>query len=310
MASEITREEIASAAGRIAAHIRRSPIVALGDVLGGGYRLSLKLESVQPTGSFKVRGAFSLLTARTVPTRGVVAASGGNFGLAVAYAANRLGHPATIFVPSTSPDEKIAPISRWGAEVRVVPGYYPEALEASRDWANRTGALEAHAYDQPEVVAGQGTCGLEVMEQVVDAGSVLVGVGGGGLIAGIASWVRDAAAVCGVEPENCPTLHAAREAGHPTPVKVGGVAASSLGAGILGDHAWLANRWIDHSILVTDTEILDAQRWLWETCRLVAEPGGCAALAGLLAGRYVPVPAEHVVVVVSGANTVAPFSVT
>ena len=186
--------------------------------MGEQYRLTLKLDSLQPTGSFKVRGAFSDLTKRTVPESGVVAASGGNFGLAVAYASGALGHAATVFVPGSSPEEKVGRIATLGADVRVVPGYYPDALAASRAWALESGAHEIHAYDQRDVVAGQGTCGMEIIEQVPDPDSILVAVGGGGLIGGIASWARDGATVVGVEPERCPSLHAAREAGGPVDV--------------------------------------------------------------------------------------------
>jgi len=283
--------------------VRRTPVADLDDALDSGYRLTLKLESMQPTGSFKVRGAFSILTTGVTPDAGVVAASGGNFGLAIAYAAQVLGQRATVFVPSSSPEEKIGRIARYGADVRVVPGYYAHALEASREWATEAGAFEAHAFDQADVVAGQGTCGREITEQVPDATSVLVPVGGGGLIGGIASWVRDEATVVGVEPDLCPTLHAARLAGGPVQVEVGGVAASSLGASRLGEHAWLANEWIDTSVLVAEEEILAAQSWLWDTCRVLAEAGACTPIAALTTERYKPEPNEHVVVVISGANT-------
>ncbi|HEX6145352.1 MAG TPA: threonine/serine dehydratase [Acidimicrobiia bacterium] len=303
MDTEITAAAIESAAERIGPHVRRTPILDLGDPLDAGFRLSLKLDSMQPTGSFKVRGAFSALTAVAVPEEGVAAASGGNFGLAVAYAAARLALRATVFVPSTSPEEKIGRIAGHGAEVRVVPGYYRDALQECRRWASSSGAVEVHAFDQPEVVAGQGTCGREIMDQVPDATTILVAVGGGGLIGGIASWVRNAARVVAVEPELCPTLHAAREAGRPVEVEVGGVAASALGASRIGDIAWAANRWIAQSLLVPDGAILDSQRWLWETCRVLAEPAGSAPIAALLGGGYTPSPGEHVVALVSGANT-------
>jgi threonine dehydratase len=280
-------------------------VADLGDVFDSGYRLTLKLDSMQPTGSFKVRGAFSFLTARIIPEAGVVAASGGNFGLAIAYAARELGLGATVFVPSTSPPEKIGRIAGFGADVRVISGYYSEALAASRRWAAESGALEAHAFDQPEVVAGQATCGLEIMEQMPDVGSVLVAVGGGGLIGGTASWMQDDVLVVGVEPELCQAFNAARVAGGPVEVEVGGVAASSLGASRLGEQAWLANQWIDASLLVSDEEILDAQKWLWETCRVLAEPGACVPIAALSTGRYTPKPGERVVAVISGANTAA-----
>lgn len=303
MTLEVTRQEIVRAAARIEPHVRLTPILPLGDVMEKGFRLSLKLDSMQPTGSFKVRGAFSLLTAASVPESGVVAASGGNFGLAVAHTSSVLGHRATIFVPETSPAEKTERIADYGADVRVVPGYYPEALEESRAWASTSGAMEAHAYDQPALVAGQGTLGREVMEQVPDVGSIMVAVGGGGLIAGVASWVRDDAVVVGVEPSACPTLSRALDAGGPVSVEVGGVAASSLGASTLGRIAWAATRWIDQSVLVDDDDILAAQRWLWDTCRVLAEPAAATPLAALSTGAYTPQQGEHVVVVISGSNT-------
>jgi len=304
MTIEITRADIEEAAGKIAPHVRKTPMLDLGDAIGSSYRLILKLESTQPTGSFKVRGAFSALVAREeMPEEGVVAASGGNHGLAVAYCAARLGHRATVFVPSTSPDEKVGRIAAFGAEVRVVPGYYDDALGASRRWAASSGALEIHAFDEPEVVAGQGTCGREILDEAPEGSTILVAVGGGGLIGGIASWVRGAARVVGVEPELCPTLHAAREAGGPVDVEVGGVAASALGASRLGELPWAANGWIDDAVLVSDEALLDAQRWLWETCRVLAEPAGCAPIAALLSGVYTTDPGECVVGLVSGANT-------
>lgn len=299
----VSRAEIRAAADRIEGHVRRTPVVDLGDALHSGYRLTLKLDSMQPTGSFKVRGAFSLLKARVIPPAGVVAASGGNFGLAIALAARELGHKATVFVPSTSPEEKVGRIAHYGAEVRVVAGYYDEALQSSHEWAAETGAVEAHAFDQPEVVAGQGTLGLEIMDQVPDVSSVMVAVGGGGLIAGVAGWSRGEVSVVGVEPDLCPTLHAARLAGGPVEVEVGGVAASSLGASMIGEQTWLANRWIAESRLVSDAAILEAQVWLWETCRVLAEPGACTSIAALLTGVHAPEPGERVVAVVSGANT-------
>jgi len=301
--SEITRADIEAAALRIQPYVRRSPVLELGEAMEDRFRLTLKLDVMQPTGSFKVRGAFSDLTSGVIPESGVVAASGGNFGLAVAYAAGVLGHRATVFVPETSPEEKTGRIATLGADVRVVPGFYPDALAASREWAREAGAYELHAYDQPGVVAGQGTCAMEIMEQVPDADTILVAVGGGGLIAGIASWARDDVNVVGVESEGCPTLHAARQAGEPVEVPVGGIAASALGASRLGDHAWTANAWIDESILVSDEDIVKAQRWMWEMCRVMAEPAACTPIAALSTGGFVPADGQHVVVVVSGANT-------
>jgi threonine dehydratase len=303
VSEEITRADIEAAAQRMQPYVRRTPVLELDHVMDDRYRLTLKLDAMQPTGSFKVRGAFSDLANRAIPESGVVAASGGNFGLAVAYAARVLGHRATLFVPGTSPEEKIGRIATLGADVRVVPGYYPDALAASREWARESGAYELHAYDRPGLVAGQGTCAREIMEQVPDAHAILVAVGGGGLIAGIASWTRDAVDLVGVESEGCPTLRAARQAGEPVDVEVGGIAASALGASRLGDHAWRANEWIDESILVSDEEIVKAQSWLWNTCRVMAEPAACAPIAALSTGAFVPADGQHVVVVISGANT-------
>ena len=303
MALEVTREDIEAAARRIEPHVRRTPVVQIGEASAGGYDLHLKLESLQPTGSFKVRGAFSLLTAIEVPEAGVVAASGGNFGLAVARAAGDLGLAAMVFVPETSPSAKVDGIAAYGAEVRVVPGHYPEALAAATAWSSDSGAFQAHAYDQAAVVAGQGTCALEVTQNLPEVDTILVAVGGGGLIGGIASWVRDDVRVIGVETERCPTLFEARRSGQPVEVEVGGIAASAMGASRIGEHAWFANRWIDDSVLVDDGSAMEAMRWLWAESRLVAEPAAAAPLAALRTGAYKPEPGETVVVVISGANT-------
>jgi len=299
---EVTRSDIESAADRIGPFTRLTPVAELGDVFDAGYRLTLKLDNLQLTGSFKARGAFSVLTGREIPSSGVAAASGGNFGIAIAYACSRLGHPATVFVPETSPAEKIDRISKYGAEIRVIPGYYHQALAACEDWAADNQAFQAHAYDQPEVVAGQGTAGREIADQVEDVDSVLVAVGGGGLIGGVASWIRDDARVIATEPESCASFYAAREVGRPTVVEVGGVAASSLGAESIGKYAWHASRWIDDSVLVTDTEIIAAQTWIWQNARLVVEPAAATTVAALMSGAYLPAPGEHVVALISGAN--------
>jgi threonine dehydratase len=299
---EITRAEIVAAAQRITGRIRRTPVIEL-ERLPGLPRLTLKLDLLQPTGSFKPRGAFNLLLSSDIPRDGVVAASGGNFGLAVAYAARELGIRAAIFVPETSPRAKVGGLERLGADVHVIPGFYPAALEASRAWSADHDVLTCHAYDQREVVAGQGTCGREIAEQVTDVDAVIVAVGGGGLIGGIASWVRDDAAVVAVESTGTATLHSARSAGRPVDVEVGGLAASSLGAGRIGRYAWAANRWIDESVLVDDDAIRTAQRWLWDTARLVVEPGAATTIAALLSGAWAPPESSHVVAVVCGANT-------
>lgn len=305
----VTRQDIEEAADRIGGHVRRTPVLDLGDVLDLGCRLVLKLDQLHPTGSFKVRGAFSALTATDVADAGVVAASGGNFGLAVAYACHRLGHPATIFVPDTSPAEKTEKIREYGAKLEVVAGFYGEALAAADEFMAEQGGTGIHAYDQLEVMAGQGTCGIEIMEQVSDVSTVLVAVGGAGLIGGVASWIRGDAEVIAIESEECPTFHEARKAGKPVDVEIRpGSATSSLGASRVGDIPWTANRWIGDSILVPDEEILAAQRWLWDACRLVAEPSASATLAALRMGKFVPDRGSTVVALISGANTPVEFS--
>jgi threonine dehydratase len=300
----VQRRDIEAAAARIEGLIRRTPVLHVeADAFGTPVPLDLKLDMLQPTGSFKVRGATSLLTAIDVPAAGVVAASGGNFGQAVAWAARRLGHRAHVFVPATSPAEKIAPIRDLGAEVHVIDGYYHEALRAAEEHVADSGAAWAHAYDQPEVVAGQGTVARELLEDVARLDTILVACGGGGLLAGVAGWVQDEVRVVAVETEETPTLHAALEAGQPVDVEVSGLAASSLGARRLGAHAWAARAWVDRNLLVTDEQVAGAQLALWRGCRLVAEPGGATALAAILSDAYVPGPGERVAVLVCGANT-------
>lgn len=296
---EITRSAIADAARRVAPHVRRTPVLEISP------GLVLKLDLLQPSGSFKVRGASALLTAHPEAER-VVAASGGNFGSAVAYAGQRLGKQADVFVPSSSPQVKMDRIRSYGATVHVIDGYYPQAFEASQEFLAGVDAVEAHAYDDPDVVAGQGTCGLEIMEQVPEVDTVVVAVGGGGLIGGIASWIRDDARVVAAETRTTATLHDALSAGRPVDVEVGGLAADSLGASRIGDFGFeAASRWVDHSVLVTDDDVMAAQRWLWEECRLIAEPGAATAMAAVRSGAYRPDPDERVCVLVCGANAAA-----
>ncbi len=304
-ATIVERGDIQAARRRIAGYVRSTPVLEAGaGSFGLETPLVLKLELVQHTGSFKSRGAFNKMLASDVPSAGVVAASGGNFGLAVAYAARELGHHAEIFVPDTSPAAKIEGIRGLGADVQIVPGYYHEASVVAAARQAESGALAMHPYDQPEVVAGAGTVGLELAEQVPDADTVLVAVGGGGLIAGVASWFRGDVRVVGVEPEACPTLHDALRAGAPVDVDVGGLAADSLGPRRVGAIAFAAaSAWVERVVLVSDEAIRDAQRRLWHDAHLVAEPGGAASLAGLIAGAYRPAADERVVVVVCGANT-------
>ncbi|HEU4750786.1 MAG TPA: threonine/serine dehydratase [Acidimicrobiia bacterium] len=305
-----TREDIVAAAARISGHVRRTPILELerrvGDVPDDTV---LKLDLLQPTGTFKIRGAFNLLAGEKRPER-VVAASGGNFALAIAHAARELEIAADLFVPDSSPPEKIGRISAYGAKVHVIAGVYHHALAASRDFAAESGGLLAHAYDLAEVVAGAGTCGMEIATQVPNASTVLVAVGGGGLIGGISSWFRGDVKVVGVETEGTPTLHSALAAGRPVEVEVSGLAVSSLGSNKLGDIAWEAvSQWVSGSVLVSDDEVRAGQRWLWNETRLIAEPGAATTVAALLSGAYQPDPGETVVALVCGANT-DPGSVT
>jgi len=299
-----TRTDIGDAAARIAGHVRRTPVLELLDGVGeSAAQITLKLDLLQPTGSFKVRGAFSRLLAATPRPERVVAASGGNFGLAVAHAAGELDVDADIFVPESSPPAKVERLRRQGASVHVIPGHYADALEASERWVETNEALFAHAYDQLDVVAGQGTCAMEMAAQIPQADTILVAVGGGGLIAGIAAWYQDDVRVIGIETAGTPTLYEARRAGGPVDVEVGGLAVSSLGSRRLGDIAWeVSQRWIDDSILVSDESTAAAQHWLWDNCRLAVEPGAATPLAALLSGAYTPAEGETVAVLVCGAN--------
>jgi threonine dehydratase len=293
---------VARAGERIAGLVRRTPVIS-GD-LGDGVPVAMKLELLQHAGSFKPRGAFNRLLSATVPANGVIAASGGNHGAAVAYAARSLGVTAEIFVPAGTPAAKVARIASYGA--RVVQGgeTYAEALLASRERQAVSGALEVHAYDHEDVLAGQGTVGREFEQDAPDLTHILVATGGGGLIGGVAAWYAGSAAVVSVEPEGCPGLHDALKAGRPVTAAVGGLAADSLGARQVGALMFpIAQRFVSQAVLVTDAAILAAQRLLWERFRLVAEPGGATAAAALLSGRFVPPPGARVGIVVCGANT-------
>lgn len=301
MTRSVTRSDIKSAAERIAAFVRHTPVLDLGHAISEDWTLQLKLENLQVTGSFKARGAFNALIENDLSS-GVVAASGGNFGKAVGYASMILGAAATVFIPETSPREKSDPIASYGADLRLIPGFYPDALQASQAFAEETGGFFAHAFDQHEVMSGQGTIALELQEQIPAASAVLVAVGGGGLIGGIASWYQNEVEVVAVESELCPTLHEARSAGKPVDVEVGGVAASSLGAQRIGDHPWLANGWIDDSVLVSDSSALEAQRWLWDVGRLWVEPAAAVTIAALREHVVVPNGGDSVVAVISGGN--------
>ena len=289
---------------RIGPYVRRTPVVVLdGDRVGLPHDVALKLEGMQHSGSFKVRGAFNALLAADVPAAGVIAASGGNHGAAVAYAASALGHRAEVFVPATAPAAKLERIRRYGAQVTAVGADYAEAFQASVEQAERTGALRVHAYDQHDVVAGQGTVAVELGRQCPELDVVLVAVGGGGLIAGCAAWYTDSLSTVAVEPEGAPTLHAARQAGEPVDVPVGGIAADALGARRLGTiAAEVTARYVASSVLVPDDAIRTAQKVLWEELRVLAEPGGATALAALLCGAHVAPPGAAVGAIVCGAN--------
>jgi threonine dehydratase len=294
-------EDVRDAVERVAGRVRRTPVLELGESRGAS--VVAKLELLQHTGSFKPRGAFNKLLSSEVPPAGVIAASGGNFGLAVAYAARETGVPAEIFIPSTSPEAKIARVRAQGATVTVVDGYYAEAQAALRARQEETGALMLHPFDQPEVIAGQGTIGIELDDQVPDLDTVLVAIGGGGLIAGIAAWFRRRVRVVGVEPTRCATMTAAVEAGGPVVAEVGGIAADSLGSARVGDQSFpIVRDHVDRVVLVEDDAIHAAQRAYWDECRLVVEPGGAAGLAALRSGAYRPAAGERVCVLASGGN--------
>lgn len=301
----IGRIDIEAAWTRIAARVRETPVIELA---GGTFErlaapLTLKLECLQVAGSFKPRGAFSRMLGVPVPKSGVIAASGGNHGIAVAHTAKTLGHRAEIFVPEVISAAKVARLKELGAAVNIVGKLYGDALAASQKRAAETGALVLHAYDQPEILAGQGTVAREFEQQAPEVDTVLVAVGGGGLIGGMAAWYRGRTKLIGVEPRTSRALWAALDAGEPVDVEVSGVAADSLGARRVGELMLpLAKEFVQGVVLVDDAAIVAAQKALWRAIRIVAEPGGAAALAAVLSGAYAPAPDERVGVLVCGAN--------
>jgi threonine dehydratase len=300
----VSPQDIERAARRIRPHIRETPLLHVASgTFGITVPLVLKLEHLQNTGSFKPRGAFNSLLAGPVPPGGVVAASGGNHGIAVAYAAGRLGVRARIFVPTLASPVKVAQIRTTGAEVTVEGARYAEALALAEAYQRETGALAVHAYDSVETVAGQGTLGREWDAQWPSLDTLLIAVGGGGLIAGIAAWYQGRLRIVSVEPERSRALHAALEGGRPLEVPVGGVAADSLGASRLGAIPFgLISPYVSPAVLVTDDAIEEAQRRLWRETRIAAEPGGATALAALIAGAYQPAADERVGVLICGGN--------
>lgn len=300
----ITPADIEVAHARIANHVRRTPMLSLeAAALGIDAPVGLKLEHLQHTGSFKIRGAFNALMQADVPPAGVAAASGGNHGAAVAHVARALGHPARIFLPTLASDVKIRRIRDLGAEVEVVGDVFTETLAALDRWKEASGAITVHPYDQAETLAGQGTLGREIEQQAPDLDTLLISVGGGGLIAGIAAWYGDRIRIVAVESESTATLATALRDGPDVAIAPGGIAASALGAATIGamPYAILRDR-VRDAVLVSDEDIVEAQRRLWDAARLIGEPGGVTALAALTSGAYKPSEGERVGVLICGGN--------
>ena len=305
---KVERENITSTYQLIRPYVRRTPVIELqGSDFGlDGISLIFKLELLQHSGSFKARGAFANLLMRKVPAAGVVAASGGNHGAAVAFAAMKLKYPARIFVPEVASPAKLERIRGYGANLVVTGQRYADALAASEEWAAQSGALVIHAFEQVETLLGQGTVGLEFENQYPGLDTLLVAVGGGGLIGGIAAWYESRVKTVGVEPEAAPTLTRARQAGRPVDAEAGGIAADSLAPKRVGEIMFtIAQAHVKDVLLVSDDSIVEAQKALWKVLRVVAEPGGAAAFAALLSRRYQPQPGERVGVLVCGGNTTA-----
>ncbi|MEL6260878.1 MAG: threonine/serine dehydratase [Cyanobacteria bacterium J06607_13] len=295
---------ITQADARISEHVRQTPTITLPTgAFGVKAYLTLKLELMQHAGSFKSRSAFNRILSNSVPPAGVIAASGGNHGAAVAYAARQLGHPAEIFVPTLSSPIKVDRLRSYGANVVITGRDYIEALEKSEIRAAETGSLVVHAFDQAEVIAGQGTVGLEFENQAPDLDTVLVSVGGGGLIAGIAAWYQGRCKLVSVEPVRAPTLYQSLTAGKRTEVEVGGIAADALGSRRVGKMMFpIAQQYISKAVLVEEEAIIQAQKLLWDELRIAAEPAGAVPIAALISGRYQPAPEEKVGVLICGGN--------
>ncbi len=323
----VTRETIAATYELIRPHVRRTPLIEVdaADFALSGRPIVFKLELLQHAGSFKPRGALASLLSRPVPAAGVVAASGGNHGLAVAFAAHKLGVPARIFVPNVSAATKRDRIRELGAHLVISGERYADALAASREFAATSGAMEIHAFDQVETLLGQGTVGLEIEEQCAGTATrpehwaphrpesatrfegldtLLVAVGGGGLIGGIAAWFAGRVRLVAVEPRTAPTLYRAREAGRPVDAEAGGIAAESLAPRQVGQLMFpLAQKYVEQAVLVEDDAIREAQQALWRVLRVASEPGGATAFAALLSGAYRPAAGERVGIVLCGSNT-------
>lgn len=303
-----SRDRIVEANRVIRPHIRRTPVIEVNAADFGlsPVHLTLKLELLQHSGSFKARGAFANMLTREIPQAGVVAASGGNHGAAVSYAAMKLGIPAKIFIPSVASSAKVERIREYGADIVITGESYADALAASEEWIAHSGALGIHAYDQAETLLGQGTVGKELEEQAADLDTLLVAVGGGGLIGGVAAWYAGKIKIVGVEPEAAPTLWKALEAGRPVDAQAGGIAADSLAPRRVGELMFpIAQSYVDNVLLVEDEAIRKAQALLWKSLRVAAEPGGAAAFAALSSGRYKTRPGERLGIIVCGGNTAA-----
>src|SRR6266404_2206861 len=302
----IDRHQIAATEKIIRPHVRRTPILEVSGSDFGLDSISLifKLEFLQHAGSFKTRGAFTNLLTRELPKAGVVAASGGNHGVAVAYAAGKLGIPTKIFVPTVASSDKIDRIRRSGADLVITGDRYADALAASEAWLAQSGAMSIHAFNQRETLLGQGTVSLEFEQQYPRLDILLVSVGGGGLIGGVASWYGSKIKLIGVEPEAAPTLSNALNAGRPVDSSAGGIAADSLAPKRVGELMFpIAQSHLERVILVRDEEIIQAQQALWSVLRIVSDPGGAAAFAAMLSRRYKPERDERVGVLLCGANT-------
>ncbi|MCB4456236.1 threonine/serine dehydratase [Leisingera sp. McT4-56] len=296
------QKEIKAAAERIRPHVQQTPVMQTRG-FGLDHPLELKLEHMQHTGSFKARGAFNTLLSQEVPAAGLVAASGGNHGAAAAHAAHQLGHRARIYVPEMAGPAKISLIERTGADLQVVPGAYANALEQAQAYERETGAMQVHAYDAPATVAGQGTCFAEWQFQGLQADTLLIAVGGGGLIAGALAWFQGVKKIVAVEPQTSCALNAALAAQQPVDVEVSGVAANALGAKRIGNICFeLAVAQGVTSLTVPDSAITQAQTALWRERRILAEPAGATALAALMSGTYRPAPGERVAVLICGGN--------
>lgn len=305
MEALVTRSDIEAAAGCIAGGVRDTPMLVPGpDLFGLDAAVALKLELLQHTGSFKPRGALHRARTSEIPEAGLIAASGGNHGLAVAWVAQQLGVPGEIFVPEVSPPAKVDKIRKLGATVHVTGALYADALAACRERQRESGALDIHAYDHVDTIAGTGTIGLEIERDLPSVDTVLVSLGGGGLASGVAAWFTGTdTTVVVVEPAKSRCFAAAVAAGEPVDVPVAGVAADSLGAPKIGATNWRALTAANaQSITVTDDAIRDAQRRFWAETQLVVEPGGATAAAALWSGAYAPRAGESVAVIVCGAN--------